>query len=188
VRSGSLLRMSRELGSASVPPLGPRDHVHGELEEEGGGTKAHPFPVVVYAEYTCPHCALLHERLRGRGVTLVHRHFALRSRPRAIELACAAEAAGAQGSFWAMHDSLLADQGHQDDPHLWARATALGLDVERFEHDRRAPQTLARVREDVDGALRAGIAATPTLVIDGRLHAGPLNPAALDELLGVPAR
>ena len=27
-----------------------------------------------------------------------------------------------QGRFWEMHDSLLADQGHLDDPHLWARA------------------------------------------------------------------
>jgi protein-disulfide isomerase len=178
--------MSRELGSAPVPPLGPQDHVRGELGggEAGSAMGTLPFPVVVYAEYTCPHCALLYERLRGRQLTLVHRHFALRSRPRALELACAAEAAAAQGRVWGMHDSLFADQGHQDDPHLWARATALELDLERFERDRRDEATIARVREDVESGLRAGIAATPTIVVDGRLHPGPFSPDALDTLLG----
>ena len=36
------------------------------------------------------------------------------------------EAAALQGRFWEMHDSLLADQGQLDDPHLWERARAAG--------------------------------------------------------------
>ena len=36
-----------------------------------------------------------------------------------------------------MHDALFADQGRLEDPHLWARAERLGLDVARFDADRR---------------------------------------------------
>ena len=56
-----------------------------------------------------------------------------------------------------------ADQGHIDDPHLWARCATLGLDVDRFQRDRRDPEIAAKVREHVREALRAGATATPTL-------------------------
>jgi hypothetical protein len=37
-----------------------------------------------------------------------------------------------------MHDALFADQGRLEDRHLWTRAERPGVDVERFEADRRA--------------------------------------------------
>ena len=84
------------------------------------------------------------------------RHLALRARHRrAVPLAQAAEAAARQGAFWPLHDALYADQGRLDDPHLWARCEPLGLDVERFDADRREPAAAERVARDVrDGAAR----------------------------------
>ena len=43
---------------------------------------------------------------------------------------------------------LTRDQAHQDDPHLWERAERLGLDLDRFERDRRSEQIAARVQAD----------------------------------------
>ena len=60
-----------------------------------------------------------------------------------------------QGAFWPMHDALFADQGRLEDPHLWARAEALGLDVVRFDADRRSEAVLARVKA------RSGRASAP---------------------------
>ena len=95
---------------------------------------------------------------------MVFRHFALKAKhERAVALAQAAEAAARQGAFWAFHDALYADQGRLDDPHLWARCEALGLDLERFQADRRDPAIAERVRRDVRDALRAGATTTPTL-------------------------
>jgi 2-hydroxychromene-2-carboxylate isomerase len=71
-----------------------------------------------------------------------------------------------------MHDSLYADQARLEDPHLWARAEQLGLDVERFEADRRSDETAARVRHDFDSGIRAGVVTTPTLFVAGAPHAG----------------
>lgn len=94
------------------------------------------------------------------------------SHPRAHAAACAAEAAGLQGRFWEMHDALFADQGRLEDPHLWARAERLGLDVARFDADRRSEAVIARVTEDFRGGVRAGVVTTPTAFADGRIYPG----------------
>jgi protein-disulfide isomerase len=163
-----------DLGTAPVPPVGRGDHVRGEAGDA---------LVIFYAEFTCPHCAVAHVRMAELPIHRIFRHFALRARhPRAVALACAAEAAARQGRFWEMHDSLFADQGRLDDPHLWRRAERLGLDVARFDADRRSDDVAARVQEDVRGGLRAGVFATPTLFVEGERHAGPPSPELLADL------
>jgi protein-disulfide isomerase len=102
--------------------------------------------------------------------------------PRARVLAHAAEAAALQGAFWEMHDSLFADQGRLDPPHLWARIGALGLDLDRFEADRRSPEVAERVECDFRSGVRAGVVSTPTLFVDGRAHAGVPDAALLERL------
>ena len=62
-----------------------------------------------------------------------------------------AEAAARQDAFWEMHDALFADQGRLEGPHVWTRAERLGLDVERFEADRRSDAVRDRVRDDFRG-------------------------------------
>lgn len=163
-----------DLRSSDPPAVSVEDHVRG-----GEGRPTTPL-VLFYGDFTCPFCALASERLVAAGARVAFRHFALRSKhARAVAVAHAAEAAAAQGAFWPFHDALYSDQGRLDDPHLWARAQALGLDVQRFEADRRAPEVAQRVRRDVRDALRAGATATPTLIVAGRLHPG----APDDELL-----
>jgi protein-disulfide isomerase len=95
---------------------------------------------------------------------MVFRHFPVVSKhPRSRRLAAAAEAAALQGRFWEMHDSLFADQGHLDDPHLWERAHELGLDLERFEADRRSNEVAARVDRDFRSGIAAGVMKTPAI-------------------------
>jgi protein-disulfide isomerase len=129
--------------------------------------------VVVYGDYECPYCAALEARLHGAHLRVAFRHFPVRAgHARALPAACAAEAAAEQGAFWAMHDALFADPGRLDDPHLWARAERLGLDLDRFEADRRSPAVAARVQASFRGGVRAGVATTPTLFAAGAVHAG----------------
>lgn len=164
-----------ELGTARVGPLRADDHLR--------GADGAPI-VIVYADFTCPRCAVAHVRLGDAPVRRAFRHFALRAKhARAIPLAQAAEAAAAQDAFWPFHDAMYADQGRLEDPHLWRLAAELGLDLERFEADRRSELVAARVRRDTREALRAGAMATPTLVLpDGRLHAGAPDPGLLASL------
>jgi protein-disulfide isomerase len=106
-------------------------------------------------------------------VRRVFRHFPVVSKhPRARVLAEAAEAASLQDAFWEMHDSLFEDQGRLDPPHLWERVRRLGLDLDRFEKDRRSQEVAERVERDFRSGIRAGVTTTPTLFVDGRSYAG----------------
>ncbi len=168
-----------DLRSAPVPPLADDDHVRGPVDA----------PLVIfYADFTCPRCALAVARLAGQPLRVAFRHFALKTKDvRAVPVALAAEAAGAQGRFWEMHDALYADPGHLDDPHLWARAERLGLDLTRFDADRRSARSAARVEAQVHDGIRAGVALTPTLFVDGVAHAGPPDVAFVRRLCAIPA-
>ena len=65
-----------------------------------------------------------------------------------------AEAAGAQGKFWEMHDLLFENQDALDDADLLRYAVALKLDAERFERELAAGLYTDRVRRDFrSGAL-----------------------------------
>jgi protein-disulfide isomerase len=148
----------------------------------GGGSLV----VLEYGDYECPYCARADMLLAGvAGVTRVFRHFPVVSKhPRARVLAHASEAAGLQGAFWEMHDSLFGDQGRLDDPHLWERARRLGLDLERFEEDRRSPAVADRVSRDFRSGVRAGVVRTPTLFVDGEQHPGVPSDQLLARLSG----
>jgi protein-disulfide isomerase len=139
--------------------------------------------VIVYGDFECPFCAALRERLLRARVQLVFRHFPVgSSHPRARAASCAAEAAARQGQFWEMHDRLFADQARLEDPHLWQRAEELGLELARFDADRRNDEVLARVKRDFQSGIRAGVVSTPAAFgwRDGR--AWRIDPRTLDGL------
>jgi protein-disulfide isomerase len=139
--------------------------------------------VIEYADFECPYCAALHTQLQRRDVSHVFRHFPVRSsHPRAWAAACAAEAAALQGRFWEMHDLLLADQSRLEDPHLWQRARSLGLDLERFEHDRRSEAVSARVKRDFHAGVRGGVVTTPTVFTGGATYVGRIDDRLLAAL------
>ncbi len=147
-----------ELTSAAVPGVGPDDHLRGEGPE-----------AIVYLDLACPQCALAWTQIRELPLRLVLRHFPIASKhPRAPALHAAAEAAGLQERFAEMWDSLLTDQAHLDDPHLWERAESLGLDLERFNRERRSELVVERVRRDFEDGIRAGVTGTPAAFIAGR--------------------
>jgi protein-disulfide isomerase len=145
--------MMSALTSAAVPPAGPDDHHRGEGPE-----------LIVYADLGCPHCASAWAEIARREAMIVFRHFPVASKhPRSPALHAAAEAAGLQGRFFEMVDALYGDRGHVDDPHLWQRAEQLGLDLGRFEADRRGDAVTARVRRDFESGIRAGVTGTPAI-------------------------
>lgn len=164
-----------DLRSAPVPAVTAEDHVRGP---EG-------VPLLIeYADLECAYCAALHVRLHELAeltpLRLVYRHFPVRSsHPRGWAAACATEAAALQGRFWEMHDAILSDQGHMEDPHLWSLAQELALDVERFDSDRRSDAVAERVRGDFAAGVRAGVVTTPTVFRDGQAYVG----AALHSML-----
>jgi protein-disulfide isomerase len=98
--------------------------------------------LVEYGDYQCPYCLQAYaivlgvqERM-GDRMRLVFRNFPLTTvHPDAQNAAEAAEAAGAQGKFWLMHDYLFEHQSRLDHNSLLSYAAEVGLDLSRFKRD-----------------------------------------------------
>ncbi|HEY0400429.1 MAG TPA: DsbA family protein [Blastococcus sp.] len=143
-----------------------------------------------YGDYECPYCAAAAPVLRhvvedsDDQVRLVFRNFPIADRhPYALTAALAAEAAGAQGAFWEMHELLFARQDRLDDAALRAYAEELGLDGSRVVGE--PAQVFGdKVEADFAAGLAVGVGGTPTVFIDGRLWSGRVEANALRRAIG----
>src|SRR3569832_1696421 len=97
-----------------------------------------------YGDFECPYCGMARPVLESLveeapdTVRHVFRNFPLTNiHPHALMAAEAAEAAGAQGQFWEMHDMLFDHQDALEYENIVAYASALGLDINRFERELR---------------------------------------------------
>jgi cyclophilin family peptidyl-prolyl cis-trans isomerase len=114
-------------------------------------------------------------------VRIVFRHFPLTSiHDKAILAGEAAEAAGAQGQFWEMHDLIFERQ------QQWAGASQeqalelfvdladdLGLDAEAFASALEEGTYRDRVERQYDQAVELGLRGTPTFFLNGQYYDGP---------------
>jgi protein-disulfide isomerase len=158
------------------------------------GPEAAAITIVEYGDYECPSCGATHRAIeevrRARpDVGVVFRHFPTRKHPNAILAAEAAEAAGAQGQFWAMHSRLLDRQEEwyfrpDAATHFARYGTEIGLDVARFESDLASHRFRSKVLASKQAAGRVGVRGVPALFIDGlRIQRPPLKAAELLEEL-----
>ena len=158
------------------------EHVFGDVDA--------PVTVVEYGDFECPYCAAAAPVLRqlveesGGRVRLIFRNFPLPDvHPHALTAALAAEAAGAQGAYWPMHDLLFTKQDRLDDRSLKAYADHLGLDGQLVVGEA-AQQFGDKVEADFSAGLDEGVSGTPTLIIDGEPYMGRIEPAALRRVTG----
>jgi len=126
-----------------------------------------------YGDYQCSFCGEAYpvvEQLRqwaGENMRFVFRHFPLtQAHPFAEPAAEAAEAAGARGKFWEMHDMLYTHQQSLDSVHMLRYAARIGLDPAEIGEELLARQYQQRVHEDFLGGVRSGVNGTPTFFID----------------------
>jgi protein-disulfide isomerase len=156
-----------------------------EVDEHVLGNPDATVTLLEYGDYECPYCGAAAPVLRrvveesDGEVRLVFRNFPLPSvHPFALTAALAAEAAGAQGAFWPMHELIFRRQDRLDDAALRAYAAELGLDGSRVVGE--AAQAFAdKVEADFAAGLDAGVGGTPTVFIDGRLWTGRVEAGAL---------
>ena len=150
------------------------------------GSSDAPVVVIEYADYQCGPCREAYRLLRqvvptyGDKVLWIHRHLPLRhSHPLAQGAAEAAEAAGAQGKFWEMHDHLFEAEGALEREQLIGYARELGLDVGRFAEDLDSRRYKDAVNQDFKAAVRNKIKLPPALFINGIPLDGPRTQEAI---------
>lgn len=133
--------------------------------------------VVEFADFQCPFCGRALAEIDSLqrehpDVRVVWKHLPLEFHASALPAALAAEAARAQGKFWEMNARLFASQAALSEATYVDSARAIGLDLTRFDADRRAESTRRRVDEDIVQARTLGVTGTPTFVVDGEVLVG----------------
>lgn len=149
-------------------PVVPTDHTRGSNHAR--------VTIVEYGDFACPACKAAEPDIRmilersASQVRLVYRHFPIESaHPLALMAAEAAEAAAAQGQFWAMHDMLLEQGARLGRPALDGYAAGLGLDMALFRASLDDEIYRQRVREQIEGAALSHLRGTPGFYVNGRI-------------------
>jgi protein-disulfide isomerase/NAD(P)-dependent dehydrogenase (short-subunit alcohol dehydrogenase family) len=161
-------------------------------DDPSRGELSAPVTVVVFTDFQCPACAynhpLIEEAIKAYGnrVRLVVRDFPLEMHANARKAAEAANAAHAQGKFFEYAGLLFKNQKALDVPSLKKYATEVGLNRTRFDAALDGGTYAAEVNHDVADGLQYGVAATPTVFVNGvqvrHLSAETLR-AAIDRAL-----
>lgn len=156
-------------GTRLDPPVGDDDHTQGPAVA--------PVTLVVYGDYVFPYTGRAHRSVLaiqnrlGDRLRFVFRNFPLTAiHPHAQHAAEVAEAADAQGRFWAMHDHLFAHQQALSDDDFRGYGAVLELDAAGVERELTDHVHLPRLETDNRSDERSGVEGTPALVFDGLRH------------------
>ncbi|HLB51023.1 MAG TPA: thioredoxin domain-containing protein [Patescibacteria group bacterium] len=163
-----------------------RDAAVTEMDHIKGNTDA-PITLVEYSDFQCPACASYYDMLRQlsaafpNDVRIAYRHYPLeRIHKNAFAAARAAEAAGAQGRFWDMHDLLFEKQDEfaqstNSEDLFRTYAASLNLDTEQFSKDFSASTTEKKIRDDMVRGNAIDLQGTPTFTLNGEKIENPLS-------------
>jgi protein-disulfide isomerase len=155
-----------------------------------GSAKA-PVALEEFGDFECMPCSRLFPILKkakedyGTRLSVMFREYPLPRHAHALEAARAAEAAGLQGRFWEMHDSLYENRlvwvdATDTRKALVSCASKLGLDVERFKKDMDSEEVAKRIAADRERLRSLGLDKTPCIFINGDpLTARPITTEAL---------
>jgi len=152
-----------------------RDHVSGAADA--------PVTLLEYGNFECIHCGRAYPILKevqkrlGNNLRFVFRHFpTVRTHPHSLRAAEAANAAGAQGKFWEMHDQLFTHQQALEDRDLSRYARRIGLDVDRFARDMSENTFLKQIEAEYNlSVLDEHVTGTPTFYINEVRYTGTIE-------------
>jgi|YNPMSStandDraft_1061717.scaffolds.fasta_scaffold13678_5 protein-disulfide isomerase len=136
--------------------------------------------LVYYSDFKCPACAYYHTKFLNNllkdfkdQILIVFRHFPLPGHSGSRELAYAAEAAGKQGKFWEMADSIFNNQqkfllSKDLNKEIMNLALFLNIDIEKFKSDLNSEEVKNKVEKDYLDALKMNLPGTPSFFLNGR--------------------
>ncbi|MDV6330785.1 DsbA family protein [Asticcacaulis sp. 201] len=163
-------------------PVGADDH------RQGPDTA--PVTLVEYGDYECVYCGEAYPVLKavqaelGDKLRFVFRNFPLVDlHPHAFIAAEAAEASGAQGKFWEMHDMLYEHQSDLSPAAIVDYAERLGLDLARFVREVNNQTYAKRIETAFQDGIKSGVTGTPSLFINGDRYDGARDTATLVRVL-----
>ncbi|MGI8498280.1 MAG: DsbA family protein [Gemmatimonadaceae bacterium] len=152
-----------------------------------------PVTIVAFSDYQCPYCRVLARTLdtlrntHPADIRVIYRHFPLESaHPFARQAAIAAECAGEQGRFEALHDTLFVKQDSIGTLLGSSRLAELAgiRDTAAFSRCRKGGTAGRRIDGDMAQGQRLQIIGTPTVIVNGWRFDGAPTLAMFDSIVG----
>ncbi len=154
----------------------------GTVSNHSVGNNAKNVELLVYGDFECPACGqffAIEKQVLDTykdDIKFTFRHFPIDTiHPNARAAARAAEAAGAQGKFFEMHDLLYQTQSQWSsqvttNPQSIFEdyAKQLGLNIDTFKTDYAAESTNSTINADKNEGNSKGVSGTPTYYINGQ--------------------
>jgi protein-disulfide isomerase len=168
-------------GNAPTRAARPDPNRRYAVNTAGSPVKGNPnakIAIVEFSDFQCPFCSRVGPTLKkiseeySDDVRIVFKHLPLRIHPKAPAAHAAAEAAHRQGKFWEMHDKIFGNQRELDETKYVAYATELGLDLDKFNADRKSAEVRKRLDADSSEASKLGVTGTPAFFVNGRFVSG----------------
>lgn len=145
------------------------------------GSADAPITLVEFSDFQCTFCKQFYDQTLPQLRTLyvetghlkfIYRDFPLPFHPNAQLAAEAAECAGEQAAYWAMHDQLFQSQAEWAETSqakdLFQRyANSLGLDATQFTECLESQRYAEEVNQDLLDGVAYGVNATPTFFMNG---------------------
>jgi len=152
-----------------------------------GSDKA-PITILVFSDFESFPCARSASVIDGllqqtRDVRVIFKHAPAATNPNALLAHEAALAAGAQGKFWEMHDTLFENQTKLTRADLLGYAKLLGLDLAAFQQALDNHTYRPIIERDLAEAAALGVTTTPTFFVNGRRLVGPQGYASLGAVI-----
>ena len=154
-------------------------------ESQSIGPATAPVTLVEFGDYQCPSCSTANPAIKALiaqypdKIRFVFRHFPLTQHQHATLAAQAAEAAGAQGKYWEMHNWLYEHQAewsaNANPLALFSgAATTLGLDVTAFNQAIQNKTHSGRIQQGLSDGMSIGVDSTPSFYLNGKPFQGSM--------------
>lgn len=152
--------------------------------DHASGAATAPVTLLEYGNFECIHCGQAFPVIRqvrkvlGDNLRFVFRHFpTVKTHPHSLRAAEGAEAAGAQGKFWEMHDAIFDNQkrwasGPSPATVFDSLARTTGVEMTRWRECVAKGVTKPLIQADHQRAQGAGVRSTPSILIGNELLAG----------------
>jgi protein-disulfide isomerase len=167
------------LSKGEIKNENPAQVVTVSQEDHTRGGKNASVTIVEYADFQCPACKAYEVGVRAlsakypEDVRVTYRYFPLiQIHKNAFLAASYAEAAGAQGKFWEMHDALYDNQGEwgealDAEQKILSYAKTLGLDLSRLQTAAKSQAVTDVIAASYKEAGLLKLQGTPSFFVNG---------------------
>ena len=154
------------------------------------GSPRAPVIIVEFSDFQCPFCRQVQPTLKnllakyeGR-VSLAYRDFPLRGLHGHAELGAeSSRCASEQGKFWEYHDLLFENPDKLSRNGVRELASSLKLDEKQFDACLSSGKYRAKIEQDLQDGIRAGVYGPPGIFINGIFLSGAEPEAAFERII-----